>query len=216
MITFTLNTTGTATFYIEGNSILTNTVAGSNSSAAITLVNNKYYVGSIQYVKAASPILKLYWSYTGQTEIPVPTSAFYCPSYVASSPYQVSVVWPTFYKVDSTVSPPTCIINCGDGFRYGTESWDDGNNISGDGCSKTCTNEFNWICNGGSTTAKDVCSECKYGYQTNASYSVCELKPISDYAKWLATCTWIMICIGTFYFKFTSLEWLDLLELKQN
>ena len=34
---------------------------------------------------------------------------------------------------------------------------DDGNTISGDGCSSTCQVEAGWSCSGGSPTSKDIC-----------------------------------------------------------
>ena len=34
---------------------------------------------------------------------------------------------------------------------------DDGNTVSGDGCSSTCMIETQYYCYGGSTTTKDVC-----------------------------------------------------------
>jgi cysteine-rich repeat protein len=36
----------------------------------------------------------------------------------------------------------TCAVRCGDGIRGGTETCDDGNTVSGDGCSSTCASEF--------------------------------------------------------------------------
>lgn len=36
---------------------------------------------------------------------------------------------------------------------------DDGNSVSGDGCSSTCQLEAGWTCTGGSPTSKDVCSK---------------------------------------------------------
>ena len=41
--------------------------------------------------------------------------------------------------------------------RAGTEQCDDGNTVSGDGCSSTCTVEPNFICVGGSLTTPDIC-----------------------------------------------------------
>lgn len=51
-----------------------------------------------------------------------------------------------------------CVEICGDGFNYGQYECDDGNLISGDGCSKTCKIETGWNCTGGSSTSPDTCT----------------------------------------------------------
>ena len=48
--------------------------------------------------------------------------------------------------------------NCGKGFRISSSiGCDDGNLIDGDGCSKDCTVEENFVCKGGSLTSPDIC-----------------------------------------------------------
>ncbi len=46
---------------------------------------------------------------------------------------------------------------CGDGRKKSSEICDDGNTVSGDGCSNLCLIEVGWICSGGSATNKDTC-----------------------------------------------------------
>ena len=41
---------------------------------------------------------------------------------------------------------------CGDGKKFGAYECDDGNTVSGDGCSSTCYIEKGWQCSGGSPT----------------------------------------------------------------
>ena len=54
---------------------------------------------------------------------------------------------------------------CGDGKNYGIYQCDDGNTVSGDGCSKLCSIETGYVCSGGTTTTKDTCTEiCGDGY----------------------------------------------------
>ena len=50
---------------------------------------------------------------------------------------------------------------CGDGKRFNliTTYCDDGNSVSGDGCSSTWAKESGWLWSGGSTTTKDVWTE---------------------------------------------------------
>jgi cysteine-rich repeat protein len=50
----------------------------------------------------------------------------------------------------------TCIEICGDGRKFYDEC-DDGNTVSGDGCSSICRLESGWTCVGGSTTSKSNC-----------------------------------------------------------
>ena len=42
---------------------------------------------------------------------------------------------------------------CGNSLRDSLEACDDGNVLSGDGCSSTCTVEASWECSGGSALA---------------------------------------------------------------
>lgn len=51
----------------------------------------------------------------------------------------------------------TCQEICGDGRLY-VLPCDDGNTVSGDGCSSTCSIEANYTCQGGSTTTASICS----------------------------------------------------------
>lgn len=54
-----------------------------------------------------------------------------------------------------------CIEICGDSIRiHDTVGLcDDGNVVSGDGCSKICDIETGWTCSGGSPTTRDTCIE---------------------------------------------------------
>lgn len=54
-----------------------------------------------------------------------------------------------------------CIEVCGDNKRITIKSGfcDDGNTISGDGCSQLCDVETGWTCIGGSPTSRDYCYE---------------------------------------------------------
>ena len=62
------------------------------------------------------------------------------------------------------------IAKCGDGFRAGTEKWDDGNTSNGDGCKNDWSSvETGFMCSGGTPTSKDACSKCSKGFYTNLS-----------------------------------------------
>ena len=56
---------------------------------------------------------------------------------------------------------------CGDTERHSGEECDDGNTVSGDGCSSTCKIEDGWMC-GAADGQKDQCAQCGNGQQTLA------------------------------------------------
>ena len=51
-----------------------------------------------------------------------------------------------------------CLETCGDGRNYGMEMCDDGNTLSGDGCSSSCLVENDYQCSGGYPYKQDTCS----------------------------------------------------------
>lgn len=63
-----------------------------------------------------------------------------------------------------------CTTACGDGNIDENEECDDGNGVSGDGCSSTCTNEAGFVCE---TKTQDDTSEC-----TTSTAEKCLLLPI--------------------------------------
>ena len=56
-----------------------------------------------------------------------------------------------------SVSNGQCTERCGKGFRVYFPC-DDGNTISGDGCSSNCSIEAGWTCSGGSPNTPDRCT----------------------------------------------------------
>ena len=90
------------------------------------------------------------------------------------------------------VDAPTAHV-CGDGVVDGDEQCDDGNTVSGDGCSATCTSELNSKCGNGQLDAGEHCddgntaggdgcaADCSVepGYDCAGSPSVCTLIPPS-------------------------------------
>ena len=90
----------------------------------------------------------------------------YSPEYVGLSPYQITVICHTGYAYRSTSSQWEPI--CGDGLKIGSEKWDDGNTISGDGCKGDCTSiEASWVWLGGSPTSRDTCTFWSSGFYQN-------------------------------------------------
>ena len=95
----------------------------------------------------------LYMNYPGVSYSAISSSNLFLPSLVGASPYNINIT-------DSI---------CGDGFRTGTEAWDDGNKNSGDGWSSTWSTESGWTCSEGSQSNKDIWSEiCGDGIRFNA------------------------------------------------
>ena len=74
-------------------------------------------------------------------------------------------------KWKSPDSPKTSwIIQCGDGFRAGSEVWDDGNTSSGDRCSSDwSTIESGYVWTGGSLTSKDTCNLWSAGFYPDST-----------------------------------------------
>ena len=71
-------------------------------------------------------------------------------------------------KVSIRTNPTTWVSKCGDGIKAGTEVWDDGNAISGDGWSRDWLNiEDGWICVGSYFGVTDICSQWDQGYGPN-------------------------------------------------
>ncbi|CAI2381897.1 unnamed protein product [Moneuplotes crassus] len=93
--------------------------------------------------------LALRWD-SGSGSITIPSENYAIADDIATSPLQISVSCPDKYEqVSSTTNQ--CKPICGDGFIDGSESCDDGNTVSGDGCSSDCTSvETTWKCNGSS------------------------------------------------------------------
>ena len=99
------------------------------------------------------------WSYSGVTQTIVPSTSLYYPSYVASSPIQVTVTWPSGFSKTTSGGIPQCTLTWGNGVRNGSENWDDGNTLSGDGCSSSCVVESGYTWSGGSASTKDICTK---------------------------------------------------------
>ena len=61
----------------------------------------------------------------------------------------------------NSITKDTCNEIWGDGIRFNILStyWDDGNSVSGDGCSSSWSIESGWQWSGGSTTTNDICTE---------------------------------------------------------
>ncbi len=78
---------------------------------------------------------------------------------------------------DRGVQPTVCREVCGDGRRV-REECDDGNTVSGDGCSQECKVEEGYRCEGGGIDRRDVCYE-RCGDGVNTQYE-CDDGNMSD------------------------------------
>ncbi|MFH0769871.1 MAG: DUF4215 domain-containing protein, partial [Candidatus Peregrinibacteria bacterium] len=59
-------------------------------------------------------------------------------------------------------SPSICQVKCGDGVIMRSETCDDGNDVSGDGCSASCSFEEGYVCTNEPSTCQPLCGREKY------------------------------------------------------
>ena len=109
----------------------------------------------------------LYWETSSMSNQTIQANNLSVASDAASSPYQLVVNCPTGYTPGGT-SLTLWVEKWGDGLKYGSEKWDDGNTNNGDGCSSDWTSiESSWVWSGGSTTSKDTWTFCTSGFYQN-------------------------------------------------
>ena len=151
------------------------------------------------------------WAYDSISSV-VPSTSLYYPTYITSAPIQVTVTCPSGYSTRTSAGYPQCITTCGDGYRVGSEAWDDSNTTPNDGCSATCTVESGYTWTGGSGTSKDTCSKpvytCPSGYiwKSGSCNSINDCSKVvtsicsSDYSlssfnRWMAMSMWTAFII---------------------
>ena len=140
----------------------------------------------------------MYWSYSGVAQTIVPSTSLYYPSYVASSPIQVTVTWPSGYSKITSGAIPQCILTWGNGVRDGSENWDDGNTLSGDGCSSSCVVESGYTWSGGSASTKDTWSKTTSSSSSTSttSSSSPSIYIINSDNRWMAYWVWFWVCLS--------------------
>ena len=172
-ITFTLSADDGADLYIDGVLKINHYSAGaSTDSFSMSMTQNQYYYLNIKYGElGGSAAITLYWAYSGVSQTIIPSTSYYYPQYVSSSPYTITLTCPTGYSGTIAAYPNQCYEICGDGKRIGNEKWDDGNANSGDGWDSTWRNiEASYVCSGGSSTTSDTWTLCTSGlYQNDAT-----------------------------------------------
>ena len=172
-ITFTLTWDDGADLSIDGVAKISKYGASSSSdSFTMSMTQDQYYYLKIKYGEiGGGAAITLYWAYSGVSQTVIPSTSYYYPNYVGSSPYTITLTCPTGYSGTVTAHPDQCYEIWGDSKKIGTEKWDDGNAISGDGCDSTCRNiETSYVCTGGTTTTKDTWTLWTSGlYQNDAT-----------------------------------------------
>ena len=92
---------------------------------------------------------------------------------------------------ESSSTKDTWTEMCGDGKRFNSVStyWDDGNALSGDGWSSTCSIETGWTWSGGSSSTKDSWTEiCGDGKRFNNNLSYWDDGNLLDNDGWSSLC----------------------------
>ena len=131
----------------------------------LNLVKDKFYSWYIEWCQGVGPFYyALYMNYPGISDAAISSSDLFLPNLVGASPYNINIA-------DSI---------CGDGFRTGTEAWDDGDKNNGDGWSSVWSTESGWTCSGGSQSNKDIWNEiCGDGIIIEFE---CEIQLLSEMA----------------------------------
>ena len=179
-------TTNTHTFYFfndDGSKILfdgevkVNRLgnSGANTDAfSVSLIQNNYYDFVIYYFQIGGGIgLGLSWSSPTMSVQTIPSTAYFITVVVSSLPFQITVSCPIGYSGSNPSYPTVCKEIWGDGLKVGTEQWDDGNVIIGDGWSSVCNIKSGFAWSGGSIYAKDTWVYWTAGLYTNTDKSQC-------------------------------------------
>ena len=136
------------------------------------------------------------WAYGSVSSTQIPTSAQSLTLLGGSSPYTITMLNGL----------------CGDGQITSTENWEDGNAVSGDGCSSTCAIEDNYIWNYSTSLSKSVWESWYYvSWTQNSSKTVCVpddiTSGISPFCSFYISMLWIGIFINfmlVLFFKYSS------------
>ena len=147
--------------------------------------------------------IHLYWSWSTFAKTIIPSSNMNDQNYVGSTPITVASAWPTGYSGLIIASQTQWKEICGDGKRIGGEKWDDGNNVSSDGCNWEI--ESNWIWSGGNSTHQDFWSEWLSGYEPNSSKDSWVVRDIPVDIKSVTYSSGSLIVAGSFLNIITSI-----------
>ena len=122
-------------------------------SIPIEMETNKlHYMHLLYDLSEEAAELALSWEYTGQTKQIIPASTFLHPSSIGLNTSRGAVWGRGLEQIGETWKPVW-----GEGTRQMEEECDDGNFISNDGWSDTCTIEEGYACDGGSESGRDTC-----------------------------------------------------------
>ena len=176
-------TTDTYTFYFthdDGSKITIDGVIRANQLGTVWICFNTFQmsltagtyvdVEIFYFQNLVGALCQLEWSSSTMARQYIPSTFYTYPTNVASSPYQITVDWLTGYTGSDPSSTTTWKEIWGDGIKVGTEKWDDGNTIDGDGCNSSWASvESGWVWTGGNSSTKDTCSFCTTGIYQNDS-----------------------------------------------
>jgi len=111
------------------------TASASEYSTVISMTAGNYYQIDARWGETTgSATVRLSWSYSGQAKTVIPSTSWFYPEYVGSSPYTVTVTCPTGYTGTNTTNPDVCSEVCGDSKKVGAEVCDDGDVSGANGC----------------------------------------------------------------------------------
>ena len=146
--TFYSNSNDNWCLYVDGVLKFNNCGSQRIQQITIDLVQNQLYSLTIKYIEFYSQAyIHFYWSSSNFIKTIVPNTSIFYLIYVDSSPLTVTSSCPTGYSGSISAGQTKCFEVWGDSIKVGIEQCDDGNTVSSDGCSSTCTIESGWVCN---------------------------------------------------------------------
>jgi len=78
-------------------------------SAAITMVKDQYYHIEVHFAESGGyAFVNFTWSYSGYSKGEVPSSAWFYPQHINSSPWRVTVACPSGYTGTNATNPNVC------------------------------------------------------------------------------------------------------------
>ena len=173
---FTLYVDDSGKLELDGTTLIDISNYGTDTETMF-LDSSNFYYGYVEWTDiAGGASFYVDWEYPGQTQTPIPPSALYYPEYIASEEQITIQCGGGFYQ--STVGGrPQWDSQWGDGYRVGTEQWDDA--FASGGWDSNCNIISDWVWDGGNNITGDTCQ-----FWTNGFYQDDSSNPRNWITRW--------------------------------